>query len=74
MRVVMVGPFGLRPRGTMTVRALPMARALAERGHRITVLLPPWQNREDAGRSWKEGDVLVENIRLPVHLLSLIHI
>jgi len=58
----------------MTVRALPMARALAERGHRITVLLPPWQNREDAGRSWKEGDVLVENIRLPVHLSPLFHL
>lgn len=65
MRVAMVGPFGLRPRGTMAVRALPMARALTARGHRVFVVLPPWQNPEDAGRHWREGDLVVENIPLP---------
>nr|HID12861.1 hypothetical protein [Anaerolineae bacterium] len=65
MRIVMVGPFGLRPRGTMVVRALPMAQALAARGHTVTLLLPPWQNLEDAGRCWEENGVTVENISLP---------
>jgi glycosyltransferase involved in cell wall biosynthesis len=41
-----------------------MAKALAARGHLITVLLPPWQNPEDAGRSWEEDGVTVENVRL----------
>lgn len=74
MQVVMIGPFGLRPRGTMAVRALPMARALAARGHAVTLLLPPWQNPEDAGRSWEDHGVRVENIRLPPGLPLLFHL
>jgi len=74
LRVVMIGPFGLRPRGTMAVRALPLAQALAARGHAVTVLLPPWQNPEDAGRCWDEGSVAVENIALPPALPGLFHL
>lgn len=61
----MVGPFGLSPRGTMRVRALSMARALAARGHQVSMVLPPWQNPEDAGRCWEEDGVSVENVPLP---------
>jgi glycosyltransferase involved in cell wall biosynthesis len=74
MRVVMVGPFGLRPRGTMSVRALPMAQALAARGHTVTELLPPWQNPEDAGRCWDDGGVAIENIALPPRVPLLFHL
>lgn len=74
MRVVMIGPFGLKPRGTMGVRALPMAKALAVRGHNVTLLLPPWQNPEDAGKSWEEEGVAVENIDLPPHIPVLFHL
>ena len=80
MRVVMVGPFGLRPRGTMIVRALPIAQALADRGHTVTMLLPPWQNPEDAGQHWEEEGVTIENIVLPpqtpvfFHLLTAIRL
>jgi glycosyltransferase involved in cell wall biosynthesis len=74
MRVVMIGPFGLKPRGTMNVRALPMAKALAARGHAVTVLLPPWQNPEDGGRCWEEDGVAVENIHLPPRLPGLFHL
>ena len=54
MRIVMIGPFGMRPRSTMSVRALPLAKALVERGHGVTLLLPPWQNPEDAGKAWDD--------------------
>jgi glycosyltransferase involved in cell wall biosynthesis len=73
MEVVMVGPFGLRPRGTMGVRALPMAQALASRGHGVTILLPPWQNPEDAGEQWEAGGVRVENVPLPPRIPLLFH-
>lgn len=39
-RVVMVGNFGLTGKGTMRARALPMARALASRGHAVSLVLP----------------------------------
>ncbi len=65
MRVAMVGPFGLRPRGTMSVRALPMARSLARRGHSVTLFLPPWQTPEDSGRIETRDGVTIENIPLP---------
>jgi len=74
MNVLAIGPFGLRPRGTMSVRALPMAQALAARGHTVTVLLPPWQNPEDSGRCWEEGGVRVENIPLPARIPGLFHL
>jgi glycosyltransferase involved in cell wall biosynthesis len=74
MRIVMVGPFGMRPRMTMGVRALPMAKALAARGHRVTLLLPPWQNPEDSGRTWEEEGMTVENIVLPPRLPGLFHL
>jgi hypothetical protein len=58
----------------MGARALPMARALAARGHRVTILLPPWQNVEDAGRRWGENGVTVENIPLSRPLPGLFHV
>jgi glycosyltransferase involved in cell wall biosynthesis len=59
---------------TMGVRALPMAEALAARGHDVTLLLPPWQNPEDSGRTWEEEGVTVENIALPPRLPGLFHL
>ncbi len=61
----MVGPFGLRRRGTMRARALPLARVLAAWGHSVTVLLPPWDSPGDAGRTWTDGGVRIVNIDLP---------
>ncbi len=65
MRIVMIGPFGLRPKGTMSVRALPLAKALAARGHQVTLLLPPWSWPEHSGQKWTEDGVAVENVTLP---------
>jgi len=74
LRIVMIGPFGLHSRGTMAVRALPMAQALARRGHTVTALLPPWQNPEDEGKRWQEDGVAVENIELPPAIPALFHL
>jgi glycosyltransferase involved in cell wall biosynthesis len=68
MRIVFVGPFALQPKRTMAVRALPLARALAERGHQVWVLLPPWDSTQDAGREWEVDGVRVCNLTLPARL------
>jgi glycosyltransferase involved in cell wall biosynthesis len=65
MNIVMIGPFGLRPKGTMAVRALPLARALSERGHSVSLVLPPWSCAEDSGRFYDDGGVHIINIALP---------
>jgi glycosyltransferase involved in cell wall biosynthesis len=69
----MVGPFGLRPHGTMSRRALPLGKALAARGHEIELVLPPWSCPEDSGRRWREGSVSIFNISLPRSIPLLGH-
>lgn len=64
MQIVFIGPFGLQPKGTMSVRALPLAKALAARGHRVTMLIPPWDDPERSGQSWTDEGVTVVNVEL----------
>lgn len=64
LNVVMVGPFAFAPKGTVSARAFLIARALTERGHRVTVLMPPYDNLADSGRTWEEDGVRLENMVL----------
>ncbi len=64
-RIVLLGGFGMQPKATMTYRALPLGRELAARGHAVTLILPPWDHRDDAGRTWDDHGVRVVNISLP---------
>lgn len=70
MNIVFIGPFGLRPKMTMSIRALPMAKALVARGHTVKVLIPPWDDPERAGQSWEDGGVQVVNVSLPAGSVS----
>ena len=74
MRIIFIGPFGLRVKGTMSRRALPMAKALAVRGHQVDVVLPPWDCPEDSGQEWEEEGVGVHNIALPPRFPLLFHL
>lgn len=74
MRIAMIGPFGLRPKGTMSVRALPLARALVARGHAVRMILPPWDYPQDAGCKMQDAGVEIENIALPAGVPGLFHI
>jgi glycosyltransferase involved in cell wall biosynthesis len=65
LRVVMLAPFGIRPKGTLTARMLPLGQALVRRGHRVLILAPPVQNPQDAGRREVLGGVTVVHTRLP---------
>jgi len=49
----------------MAARALPLARALAQRGQRVRVILPPWDCPSDTGRTWEDCGVQVVNLSLP---------
>ncbi len=64
LNVVMIGPFAFKPKGTVSVRAFFIARALAKRGHRVTILMPPYDNLADSGRVWEQEGVRLENMIL----------
>ncbi len=74
MNIVFVGPFGLQPKGTMKVRALPLAKALVKKGHTVTILIPPWDDPDSAGQSWNDSGVQVINVSLPSPIPLLFHI
>jgi glycosyltransferase involved in cell wall biosynthesis len=74
MRIAMIGPFGLRPKGTMSVRALPLARALVARGHAVRMILPPWDYPQDVGCKMQDAGVEIENIALPAGVPGLFHL
>ena len=73
LRIVMLGPFGLGPKMTIRRRALPAARALAARGHAVTLLLPPWHTPAEADRAWDDDvpgvrivHVALAGLRIPI--------
>jgi glycosyltransferase involved in cell wall biosynthesis len=74
MRIVMVGPFGLRPKATVSRRALPLAAALARRGHVVSVLVPSWDWPADAGQTGQADGVRLMAIALPPRLPLLSHL
>jgi glycosyltransferase involved in cell wall biosynthesis len=60
----MIGPFAYKPKGTVSVRAFFIARALVEHGHQVTILMPPYDNLDDSGRVWEQDGVRLENLEL----------
>lgn len=44
MKIVMVAPFAIEPKGTVIVRMLPIAKELVKRGYSVDIVAPPWDN------------------------------
>ena len=65
LRVAMLAPFAIHgPKGTARWRVMPLARALAARGHAVRVVVPPYDQPAAAGRCWIDGGVEVVNVPL----------
>ena len=64
MKIVFIAPFGLRPKGTVTARMIPLAAGLNRLGHDVVVVAPPYTNPEDSGRVETVRGVTVRNIVL----------
>ncbi|MBI3971190.1 MAG: glycosyltransferase family 4 protein [Chloroflexi bacterium] len=65
LRLVFIAPFARAPKATTQARVLPLARALAARGHAVTVLVPPYDNPRESGERFRCGEAEVE--ALPVN-------
>lgn len=58
----MIGPFAFKPKGTVSARAFFIGRALVDRGHQVTILMPPYDNLTDSGRLLERDGVRLENM------------
>lgn len=65
MKIVFLAPFGIRPKGTVIARMLPLAVALQALGHKVTIVTPPYTNPEDSGRTEYVRGVRLVNVSLP---------
>ena len=63
LTIAMIAPFGVRPKGTLSARMLPLAQALVRRGHTVSIVAPAVQNPEDAGTRVEHGGVWVSHVR-----------
>jgi glycosyltransferase involved in cell wall biosynthesis len=64
VKIVLLAPFGLRPKGTVLARMVPLAAALTARGNQVVIIAPPYTNPADAGTVELVQGVPVHNIRL----------
>lgn len=65
MKIVFMAPFGIRPKGTLIARMLPLAVELQSLGHGITIVTPPYTNPEDSGKTKIVRGVKLVNVALP---------
>lgn len=64
MHLTLIAPFALHPKGTTRWRVLPLARALAAQGHRVRVLIAPYDWPAHSSQRWQVDGV--ELVHLPV--------
>lgn len=64
MKIVFLAPFGIRPKGTLIARMLPMAAELQKLGHTVVIVAPPYTNPEDSGITEMVRGVKLVNIPL----------
>ena len=64
MKIIFLAPFGIRPKGTLIARMLPLAVELQALGHQVVIVAPPYTNPEDSGKAEIVRGVTIRNIRL----------
>jgi glycosyltransferase involved in cell wall biosynthesis len=64
MKIVFLAPFGIRPKGTVIARMLPLAAELKVFGHEVVIIAPPYTNPEDSGKTEVMRGVTIRNIVL----------
>lgn len=64
MKIVFIAPFGIRPKGTVLARMVPLAAALQGLGHSVLIVAPPYTNPGDSGTTEVVRGVTVRNVVL----------
>ncbi|HJV36715.1 glycosyltransferase family 4 protein [Geomonas sp.] len=64
MKIVFLAPFGIRPKGTVIARMIPLAVELQALGHEVVIVAPPYTNPEDSGLTETVCGVRLRNVTL----------
>jgi glycosyltransferase involved in cell wall biosynthesis len=65
LKIAFLAPFGIRPKGTVLARMVPLAAALQALGHEVVIIAPPYTNPEDSGKVDEVRGVRLVNVSLP---------
>lgn len=58
----MVAPFAIYPKGTVSVRMLPIAKILAKKNYKVAIVIPPYDNLSQSGLRYEVDGVELFNI------------
>jgi glycosyltransferase involved in cell wall biosynthesis len=64
VKIAFIAPFGIRPKGTVIARMVPLAAELQKRGHEVVIIAPPYTNPESSGATEVVRGVTIKNILL----------
>ena len=64
-KIVFLAPFGIRPKGTVLARMLPLAAELQTLASEVVIIAPPYTNPEDSGKVEEVRGVRLVNVELP---------
>ncbi|MEI6214127.1 MAG: glycosyltransferase family 4 protein [Desulfuromonadales bacterium] len=64
MKIAYIAPFGIRPKGTVIARMVPLAAELVKQGHVVKIVAPPYTNPEDSGKVETVQGVTIQNVTL----------
>jgi len=64
-KIVFLCPFAFYPKGTVRARCFPIAKELKNYGYEPILLIPPYDNTEESGKSYVLDNVKIVNINVP---------
>jgi glycosyltransferase involved in cell wall biosynthesis len=62
-KIAMVAPFSIYPKGTVTMRMLPIAKNLAKSGNVLSIIVPPYDNPSESGREYLYEGIKIINVK-----------
>jgi glycosyltransferase involved in cell wall biosynthesis len=74
MKVTYICGFAWEPKGTVRARAFPLAEEMVRRGHEVTLIIAPYDNRAYSGVEFVRNGVRVVNFEIKPGIAGLVRI
>lgn len=70
MKIAFVCGFAWQPKGTVPLRAFPLAAELVSQGHQVAIFLPPYDNPSQSEKEWHQEGVEIKSLKVGRSALS----